>query len=108
VNPPIMLCVRKGAAKCSTLSKRKMGFTKSNCAHCTWNASYQLVSDVRPFIALFRISVTRESNGMIVAFLSYRISILVTSFRVSNLSATVARSYWPNIVKAQITLGHSM
>jgi hypothetical protein len=44
---------------------------------------------------------------MIVDFLSYRISVSVTSFRVSNLSATVARSYWPNIEKAQITLGHS-
>ena len=33
------------------------------------------------------VSVTRESNGMIADFLSYRISVSITSFRVYNLSA---------------------
>ena len=45
---------------------------------------------------------------MIVDFRSYRISVSVTSFRVSNLSATVVRSYRPNIEKAQNTHGHRL
>ena len=53
-----MLSLRKGAAKCFD----KMGFTKSNCAHCTWNAVYQLVSDVRETAAWWTASVTDQHH----------------------------------------------
>ena len=53
-----------------------------------------------------RISMTGESDGVIVNFLSHRNSFSVTFLNVINLAATVARSYWPNIEKAQITHRH--